>query len=373
MRALLDDSVERGGFAAISTFHFGNPDFTNSEPFLHRWRGQIPFIGLQDAHGNEPWWFADQTTGYRTLFLAEAPTWDGWLKALKENWVVAVRHDEMSRGETWMHSGSDEVRDFVQARENEWRWWSGEQGKSYRPMASLVALRPEDEFEVGRPAQGVATFEQAHHGLGVELAAAVDVAVFARHHVGQFLAFDGNAQAFANAFEHACAALFMTQVTRQQVWRRGAFAQVVKQAGQAYRQRGLQAGAHVEDHHQMDAGVDFGVVFSALRYAPELVYFGQQARQRPALTQQREHARGCVFHQAPGEFLPDPFGHQMVRFTGLHHVLHQVHGFRCHREIGKTRRQPRHPHLLAPGQRDRETQQQGKEERGHGSGPSAWR
>jgi hypothetical protein len=152
---LLDDSVERGGFAAISTFHFGNPDFTNTEPFLHRWRGRIPYIGLQDAHGVEPWWFADQTTGYRTLFLAEAPTWDGWLKALKENWVVAVRHDEMSRGETWMHSGSDEVRDFVQARESEWRWWGGELGRAHRPMGSLVALRPEDEFEVGRPEKGV--------------------------------------------------------------------------------------------------------------------------------------------------------------------------------------------------------------------------
>jgi hypothetical protein len=156
VRAFLDDSVERGGFAAISTFHFGNPDFTNSEPFLNRWRGQIPFIGLQDAHGMEPWWFADQTTGFRTLFLATEPTWDGWLKALKENWVVAVRHDDMSRGETWMHSGSDEVRDFVQARESDWRWWSGDQAKAHRPLVSLVALRPEDELEVGRPTQGVA-------------------------------------------------------------------------------------------------------------------------------------------------------------------------------------------------------------------------
>lgn len=154
VRMLLDDSVERGGFAAISTFHFGNPDFTNSEPFLHRWRGRIPYIGLQDAHGAEPWWFADQTTGYRTLFLAPEPTWDGWLKALEENWVVAVRHDDVSRGETWMHSGSDEVRDFVQAREGGWRWWQNE--RVQRPLVSLVALRPEDEFEVGRPAQGVA-------------------------------------------------------------------------------------------------------------------------------------------------------------------------------------------------------------------------
>ena len=41
-RMYLDDSVVRGGYAAISTFHFGNPDFTRSEPFLHRWRGRIP-------------------------------------------------------------------------------------------------------------------------------------------------------------------------------------------------------------------------------------------------------------------------------------------------------------------------------------------
>jgi hypothetical protein len=70
VRMFLDDSVERGGYAAISTYHFGTPDFTNSEPFLHRWRGKIPFVALQDAHGPEPWWFADMTTGFRTLFLA---------------------------------------------------------------------------------------------------------------------------------------------------------------------------------------------------------------------------------------------------------------------------------------------------------------
>jgi hypothetical protein len=48
------------------------------------------------------------------------------------------------------------VRDFVQARERAWRWWSGDQAKACRPLVSLVALRPEDEFEVGRPAQGIA-------------------------------------------------------------------------------------------------------------------------------------------------------------------------------------------------------------------------
>jgi len=153
VRMFLDDSVERGGYAAISTFHFGNPDFTNSEPFLQRWRGRIPFVALQDAHGPEPWWFADMTTGFRTLFLATQPNWDGWLTALKNNWVVAVRHDQLSGGKTWMHSGSREVLDFVRNHEGDWRWWNNP--AIQRPLVSIVAVRPDDEFEVARPQAGV--------------------------------------------------------------------------------------------------------------------------------------------------------------------------------------------------------------------------
>ena len=116
-RIYLDDSLQRGGYAAISTFHFGNPDFTNSEPFLQNYRGQIPFIGLQDAHGNEPWWFADMTTGFRTVFLGREANWENWLTALRENWIVAIRHDAVSGGKTWMHSGKDEVLNFVKAHD----------------------------------------------------------------------------------------------------------------------------------------------------------------------------------------------------------------------------------------------------------------
>ncbi len=153
VRMYLDDSVQRGGYAAISTFHFGNPDFTNSEPFLQRWRGQIPYVALQDAHGNEPWWLSDMTTGCRTIFLATEPTWEGWLKALEQNWVVAVRHDVMSKWKTWMHSGSREVLDFVRAREREWKWWDN--AEIQRPLVSVVAIKPEDRFEAGRPESGV--------------------------------------------------------------------------------------------------------------------------------------------------------------------------------------------------------------------------
>lgn len=153
MRILLDDSVERGGYAAISTYHFGNPDFTNSEPFLNRWRGRIPFVALQDSHGAEPWYFADFTTGFRTLFLATEPTWAGWLNALEHNWTVPVRHDALSRGKTWMHSGSDEVLEFVRGREKEWRWWDNPQCE--RPLLSIVAVGPDDEFESDRPNEGL--------------------------------------------------------------------------------------------------------------------------------------------------------------------------------------------------------------------------
>src|SRR6185436_7007300 len=148
VRMLLDDSVERGGFAAISTFHFGNPDFTNSEPFLQRWRGKIPFVALQDAHAAEPWWGSDNVAGFRTLFLATELTWNGWLEALKQNWVVAVRHDTASGFKTWMHAGSREVLDFVRDRESDWKWWNKSKTVE-RPLVALAALHAGDAFEAG--------------------------------------------------------------------------------------------------------------------------------------------------------------------------------------------------------------------------------
>lgn len=158
VRMFLDESIRgtnvaNSGYAAISTFHFGNPDFTNTEPFLMRYRGQIPFVALQDAHGPEPWWFADTTTGFRTLFLAEKPTWEGWLEALRFNRVVAVRHDATSGGKTWMH-GLPHVIDVVRDQWKSWQWWDNPAIE--RPLASLVALKPNDELEIGHPDRGIA-------------------------------------------------------------------------------------------------------------------------------------------------------------------------------------------------------------------------
>ncbi|MBN2316349.1 MAG: terpene cyclase/mutase family protein [Sedimentisphaerales bacterium] len=152
-RLYLDDSLQRGGYAAISTFHFGNPDFTNSEPFLKQYWQNIPFIALQDAHGKESWWWAERLAGFRTLFLATEPTWAGWIKALQNNWVVAVRHDGISKDQTWMHGGPLEVVDFVREREEQWRWWDNPSVEL--PLVSLVAVTPEDRWEAARPDQGI--------------------------------------------------------------------------------------------------------------------------------------------------------------------------------------------------------------------------
>jgi len=167
-RIFLDDSLQRGGYAAISTFHFGNPDFTNSEPFLNRYRLQLPFIALQDAHGVEPWWFADMTTGFRTVFLAREPTWEAWLDAMKKNWVAAIRHDAVSGFETWMHGGTPEVLEFIRERQDQWRWWDNPQIQ--RPLVSIVAVTPQDKFEAARPQEGVtirvrAAWENTAQGL----------------------------------------------------------------------------------------------------------------------------------------------------------------------------------------------------------------
>lgn len=154
VRLVLDDSIERGGYAAISTFHFGNPDFTRTEPFLKCYRGVLPFIALQDAHGAEPWWFADMTTGFRTLFLATRPTWEGWLEALREDRVVAVRRDPVSGHRLWMHGGSAAVLEFVRQHGPDWRWWDNP--RIARPLVSVVALSSDDRDEAGHPERGLA-------------------------------------------------------------------------------------------------------------------------------------------------------------------------------------------------------------------------
>ena len=147
-RVLLDEAVESGTYCAISSYHFGNENFLNSQPYLERYHDALPFVALQDAHARESWWWAEQLAGFRTVFLAREPTWEAWMEALRERRVVAVRHDEMSGFKTWYAGGTKEARRTVMERFRP--------EEIARPAASLVLLNAGDPFEAGAPESGAA-------------------------------------------------------------------------------------------------------------------------------------------------------------------------------------------------------------------------
>ena len=116
----------------------------------------------------------------------------------------------------------------------------------------------------------------------------------------------------------------------------------MREAGKAHAQRRLQARGHVQHHHQVHAGIDFGVVVGALGHAPEAVHLGQHHLERAALAQHLEHARGLFLHEATRQLLPHALGHQVVGLAVRHHGAHQRHRFRRHRKVGEARRKARH-------------------------------
>jgi hypothetical protein len=153
-RMLLDESVNNGGYLAISTVHFGQ-NFSFVQSHLQEYRYQLPFITLQDAHGTESWWWSNELVSHRTLFLATEPTYDAMIKALKNQQVVAVRHDSVSNNQTRMLGGTEETRKFIFAKQDSWKWWNNNTQETSRPWAAVTVLLPTDTFEVGRPDKGV--------------------------------------------------------------------------------------------------------------------------------------------------------------------------------------------------------------------------
>jgi hypothetical protein len=155
-RALLDEAAQKGTYSAISTFHFGLENFLESQPFLQRWLGRIPMVALQDAHGGESWWWGDWLTGFRTLFIAREPTWDGWLEALDRNHVASARRDAVTKWELQIAGALPHVRDFLMAHSSQWAWWDEQEEARGRPAGVMTVLRPGSPFEAGAPERGLA-------------------------------------------------------------------------------------------------------------------------------------------------------------------------------------------------------------------------
>lgn len=152
-RILLDESLNNFGYLAISTVHFGQ-NFMFWLPYLAEYRYRLPLVTLQDAHGIESWWWADELTNHRTVFIAKEPTYDALITALKNNWIAGVRHDSISDFKTRMFGGTEAARQFISAQEAKWKWWSTP-NKLIRPQAALTVITKDDLFEAGRPENGV--------------------------------------------------------------------------------------------------------------------------------------------------------------------------------------------------------------------------
>jgi prenyltransferase beta subunit len=155
VRILLDESIKKkNGYAAISTIHFGQ-NFLFFLPFLYQYRHQLPFIALQDAHGMESWWWSNDLLAYRTLFLAKEPTYEGMLDALKNNLLVAVRHDSLSFFKTRMLGGAPGVQQYILSQTKKWKWWNDDNTELVRPWAAVTVINHADSFEVASPDTGV--------------------------------------------------------------------------------------------------------------------------------------------------------------------------------------------------------------------------
>lgn len=153
-RLMLDESINTGlGYLAISTVHFGQ-NFMFWLPYLAEYRYRLPLVTLQDAHGKESWTWADELTHHRTLFIAKKPGYDDMVSALKNNWVVGVRHDSVSGYKTRMLGGTIAARSFISSKEYDWKWW-GPADKLHRPQAAITILSKDDLFEAGKPASGL--------------------------------------------------------------------------------------------------------------------------------------------------------------------------------------------------------------------------
>ena len=150
-RILLDDACSSKSYSAISSFHFGLDDFLEFEPFLMDWEGRLPMIGLQDAHGEEAWWWAPQLANFCTLYLAEGPSWEGFVGALDRGWCLSVRHVSESSALQW--SGArPEVRQYIEERQDQWIWWK--KSSPVMPLAAVTLVDAGAPFEAGTPTTG---------------------------------------------------------------------------------------------------------------------------------------------------------------------------------------------------------------------------
>lgn len=152
-RILLDESIDNGGYTALATHHF-DQNFAFWLPYLFDYSNRLPMVCLQDGHGTESWWWADELQKERTLFLAKDPSYESMADAVLANNVVSVKHDTITNNKTRMMGGGFS-RDFFKSKENEWKWWDANGEIHDQPWGIITAVFPSDKFEEAAPEKGV--------------------------------------------------------------------------------------------------------------------------------------------------------------------------------------------------------------------------
>jgi len=154
-RILIDESLNSGlGYLALCTVHFGQ-NFMFWLPYLAQYQYRLPLVTLQDAHGTESWWWMPELIQHRTLFVAKEPSYNEMITALKNNWVVGVRHDSVSGYKTRMLGGTNAAREFIVSKQNTWQWWEEGSRKMDYMWGTITVVGPDDPFEVAKPEKGV--------------------------------------------------------------------------------------------------------------------------------------------------------------------------------------------------------------------------
>jgi len=164
----------------------------------------------------------------------------------------------------------------------------------------------------------------------------MDVAVISGHQQGQLTAIARHAQSGAQVFGEMDTAIFVANVPGQDVGRCGSLAEIVRHGCEAYGQFRSAPCRLVDDHHGMDAGIDFRVVVGALRDPEKCIQFGEQAGQCAAIAQYLEHPGRRNLHQPFGQLLPDALRYQVIHFAAFHHLAHERHRLRRDGEVAET-------------------------------------
>ena len=123
--------------------------------------------------------------------------------------------------------------------------------------------------------------------------------------------------------------MLVADVFRQHVLRRQRLAEIVRQRGEPDdRIARREPRGHVAHQFDVHAGVDFRVVFRALRHAVQRIDFRQHDGQRTAIAQGAQEGRRRRRRERAHQFLPHAFGDEFGHSPDGHDLAHQRHRFR---------------------------------------------